>query len=133
MLGRQTAFLHSDAGIGCIAQSSGTSILRVKKNRLINIKHTQIIIKKPISLRDNDENHKCYYYLTLNNNPLDLNWIYEGNSVMHQWTKVNSKTQFLPTRMFRINSIPLVTFQKFTSHCYLGNILLRLLKKLGHV
>lgn len=28
MLGRQTAFLHKDAGIGCIAQSSGTSIWR---------------------------------------------------------------------------------------------------------
>lgn len=33
MLGRQTAFLHNDAGIGCIAQSSGTSIWGQKGGR----------------------------------------------------------------------------------------------------
>lgn len=40
MLGRHTAFLHSDAGIGWIAHSSGTRILESEKCKETNIKQT---------------------------------------------------------------------------------------------
>lgn len=39
-LGRQTAFLHREAGIGWIAQSSGTRIWEHEEGEHISIEHT---------------------------------------------------------------------------------------------